>query len=175
MPLKDKQKEKEYQKQYQKQYHLAHPDTRQKWKDPEQKKYQKKYKKKWNEKNPNYNKNWYQDHIEEQRESKRRLYAQQRTQVLMHYSNGVPQCECCGELEYEFLSIDHINGGGSKQLKKLKRTGTNFYRWLIMNDFPDGYRVLCMNCNHAIGRQNSDGICPHQRKKSLRLRVKNIG
>ena len=171
MPNKDKQKEKEYQKQY----HLTHPDTRQRWKDPDQKEYQKKYKKMWNEKYPNYNKDWYQDHKEYQKDYQRKKSLEYRTLVLMHYSNGVPQCECCGELEYEFLSLDHIHGGGCKQLKELRRVGSNIYRYLVMNDFPDGYRILCMNCNHAIGRQNSDGICPHQRKKSLKLGLRNFG
>lgn len=171
MPLIDKEKR----KQINKKYNQTHPDKRQRWKDPDMKEYQKNYKIKWNKKYPNYMKDWYQLHKEEQKDFKRRLTAQQRFQCLMHYSNGVIQCECCGELEYEFLTIDHINGGGQKQLKELKRIGTNFYRWLMMNNFPDGFRVLCMNCNHAIGRQNSDGICPHQRKKSLKIEVKKVG
>jgi hypothetical protein len=38
--------------------------------------------------------------------------------------------------------------------------------WLKRNNFPSGYRVLCMNCNH--GRKRNGGICPHElhRQKS---------
>ena len=35
-----------------------------------------------------------------------------------------------------------------------------FYRFLIKSGFPtDDYRLLCMNCNFAIGKF---GVCPHQ-------------
>jgi hypothetical protein len=33
------------------------------------------------------------------------------------------------------------------------------YRWLISSGFPEGFRVLCHNCNQAIGLY---GFCPHQ-------------
>lgn len=68
------------------------------------------------------------------------------------------KCACCGETASQFLTIDHINGGGSKHRKSLSR---NFYMWLRANDFPkDGFRILCMNCNFAEGRK---GGCPHKR------------
>jgi len=80
-------------------------------------------------------------------------------EVLNHYSNGTMQCACCGEKYIEFLSIDHVAGGGSKHRKKIK-VG-DFYFWLIKNNFPTGYRVLCMNCNSSIGFH---GYCPHERE-----------
>ena len=30
--------------------------------------------------------------------------------------------------------------------------------WIIANDFPDSVRVLCHNCNQALGFY---GFCPH--------------
>jgi hypothetical protein len=78
--------------------------------------------------------------------------------VLSHYSGGVPKCACCGEQNMDFLSIDHIEGGGREQTRKLKRGGTSFYRWLRDNGYPSGYRVLCINCNSALGFR---GYCPH--------------
>jgi hypothetical protein len=33
------------------------------------------------------------------------------------------------------------------------------YIWLRQRDWPPGYRVLCVNCNFAIGHF---GKCPHQ-------------
>lgn len=59
----------------------------------------------------------------------------------------------------KFLSIDHINGGGSKHTKSLNRRGVTFYLWLIKQGFPDGYQTLCYNCNFAKGHF---GVCPHQ-------------
>lgn len=89
----------------------------------------------------------------------------QREIVLDHYGSV---CACCGESRYEFLAIDHINGGGNKHRMELGMMvkngigtgggGIHFTRWLIKNDFPDGYRVLCHNCNSSLGHY---GYCPH--------------
>jgi hypothetical protein len=78
--------------------------------------------------------------------------------ILSHYSGGVPKCACCGEQNTAFLSIDHIEGGGNKQRRGLQLGGNGFYRWLMNNGYPSGYRVLCMNCNSALGFR---GYCPH--------------
>jgi hypothetical protein len=82
-----------------------------------------------------------------------------RKEVLDYY--GGSKCACCGESTIEFLSIDHINGGGNKHRKEIGK-GRRIYRWLKFNHYPTGFQVLCMNCNHAKG---SYGICPHQEKK----------
>lgn len=76
--------------------------------------------------------------------------------VIQHYGS---KCDCCGESRLEFLCIDHINGGGNEHRKKLKRYGSAFYDWLIKNDFPMGFRVLCHNCNMSIALY---GYCPHK-------------
>jgi hypothetical protein len=44
------------------------------------------------------------------------------------------------------LTIDHINGGGRQERKKLKKVGVTFYHWLQKQGYPEGYQVLCMNC-----------------------------
>lgn len=41
----------------------------------------------------------------------------------------------------------------------LSRGGGHFYGWLIREEFPEGYRVLCLNCNFSHG---VFGYCPHQ-------------
>lgn len=68
------------------------------------------------------------------------------------------RCACCGETELDFLSIDHINGGGKKHMAKIG-FGSGFYYWLKRNGYPSGYQVLCFNCNHA---KSICGVCPHQ-------------
>ena len=82
--------------------------------------------------------------------------------VLKHYSNGKPQCACCGESIYDFLAIDHINGGGNAHRKAVTKGhgSTEFYRWLIKNNLPEGYQVLCHNCNY--GKWRNNGVCPHK-------------
>lgn len=79
-----------------------------------------------------------------------------RKKVLNYYGNNDPKCVCCGEKTLEFLSVDHINGGGTQQ-KKLAGT-RNIYPLLIRWNFPEGYRILCHNCNQAVGFY---GKCPH--------------
>ena len=101
------------------------------------------YKQKWKENN---------------RERCREYYRQGRRDVLSHYSDGKLVCACCGESTFEFLCIDHINGGGTKHRKSLPHH--DIYRHLISENFPPGYRVLCHNCNHCYGHY---GYCPHQK------------
>jgi len=89
------------------------------------------------------------------KEEKRLERIELRKEVLKHYGG---KCACCGETTYEFLSIDHINGGGRKHREEIYRL---ICPWLKKNNYPDGFQVLCFNCNQAKGIY---GICPHQKK-----------
>lgn len=80
-----------------------------------------------------------------------------RLEVLCHYSADPPFCACCRESQYEFLSIDHIDGGGAQHRKEI---GSGLYAWLRRNGFPKGFRVLCHSCNQSIGAY---GYCPHEK------------
>jgi len=110
--------------------------------------------KRWRDKNKEY----IHKHNKEYRDNIRfMLYA--------GYSNGQPKCACCGENRFEFLTIDHIDGEGVRygKGKKLK-TSYQFYNWLIKSDFPDGYQVLCYNCNSSLGHY---GYCPHEMERKF--------
>lgn len=74
--------------------------------------------------------------------------------VLAGYGH---KCACCGEPEREFLAIDHVNGGGRQERKKIP-PGIQFYSNIIKAGFPDKYRLLCHNCNMSFGLY---GYCPH--------------
>lgn len=91
---------------------------------------------------------------ERRREYQKRYRQQLKEQVFNHYGSG---CACCGETASEFLTIDHTNGGGCAHRRIV--APAEFYRWLIANNYPEGFRVLCMNCNFAIGKF---GYCPHK-------------
>ena len=86
--------------------------------------------------------------------------------ILQYYSADIPFCACCGEKEIKFLSLDHINGGGTKHRQQLQKNrikpagGSVVYGWIIKNNFPEGYQILCHNCNQAKGFY---GVCPHKR------------
>jgi hypothetical protein len=102
---------------------------------------------------------FYREHKEHCKEVQRNLDRARRKKVLVYYSGIVPKCACCGIEQYEFLSLDHINGGGYKHRKEIGNFGRNFYKWIIKNNFPSGFRVLCHNCNLAKGFY---GKCPHE-------------
>jgi hypothetical protein len=86
-----------------------------------------------------------------------------RRETLAAYGG---QCACCGEHREEFLALDHVNGGGSKERKNLaNNTPSGIYRIARDAGYPkDRYRVLCHNCNNAIGWY---GYCPHERERGL--------
>lgn len=81
------------------------------------------------------------------------------------------KCACCEEDRFEFLTLDHIHGGGNKQRKEKKSAygqrvayGYFLYRHLRQLGYPkDHYRLLCMSCNFSYGKY---GYCPHQFEQS---------
>lgn len=79
------------------------------------------------------------------------------------HAYGGAFCVCCGESAYEFLSLDHINGGGTKHRKEVHGKG-DFVYLLRKDGWPEGYRVLCHNCNQAMGYY---GYCPHQKDNNV--------
>lgn len=87
-------------------------------------------------------------------------YAKIKLTVLEYYGNC--KCACCGETRIEFLALDHVKGGGNIDRKKRIKSGErqNAYEYLFKLGLPDKekYRVLCHNCNMAIGMY---GYCPH--------------
>lgn len=70
-----------------------------------------------------------------------------RLKVLNYYSDKQIQCNNCGEPNIELLDINHIYGGGHRHVVSIRRMGSGIYTWLRLNNYPDGYNVLCCNCN----------------------------
>lgn len=88
-----------------------------------------------------------------------KISKENRNLCLQFYGGNPPKCACCGETTYQFLAMDHINGGGNAHRRKV---GVNLYIWLRREGFPKGFQVLCHNCNLAKGFY---GICPHKVKE----------
>ena len=86
---------------------------------------------------------------------KRAAHLAHRLKTLGHYGG---KCVCCGEDNYKFLVIDHINGGGRKHRKQIGSGGYALIHWLDKNNYPEGFQVLCHNCNAAKAHY---GSCPH--------------
>ncbi|MFA5130461.1 MAG: hypothetical protein WC477_06150 [Patescibacteria group bacterium] len=123
---------------------------------------------------PNYFKEYYQinhDRILQQRQQHRENNIEQykakerkkRLSVKERVINGYGgKCECCGETLLDFLTIDHINNDGAKHRKEFGRAG-KVHRWIISNNFPEGFQVLCFNCNYS--KYFNSGKCIHQINK----------
>ena len=94
-----------------------------------------------------------------QKSARRKL----KEKLIRYYSYGTNKCVCknCGISDMEFLGIDHINGNGAEHRRELK--GADLYYWLVKNNYPSGFRVLCHNCNFSHGHY---GYCPHEVKST---------
>jgi len=101
---------------------------------------------------------WYKTSKYRDRHAKQR--SDEKKSVMDHYGG---KCACCGESEPCFLAIDHIEGNGNSHRRKIGKWGSGFFKWLIKNDFPDGFQILCHNCN--MGKHLNGGVCPHQQTK----------
>lgn len=79
--------------------------------------------------------------------------------VLQHYGN---KCACCGENEFWFLTIDHVNNDGHVEYSSIYRSGHMLHTKIIREAFPNSYQILCWNCN--VGKHLNGGECPHRNK-----------
>ncbi len=110
---------------------------------------------------------------------KRKNFAEERRlKILQTYSkrlsnSDIPCCNCCKKNSHvDFLSIDHIEGKKQMELDiKLMELGYSsklnsgsLRKFLIENDFPVGFQVLCHNCNTSKGLKDNNNQCPHERK-----------
>ena len=125
-------------REYSRQYYWRHKD------DPS-----------WRERRRASERRWYCLHKEKRNANAHDWHQRLKAAAIEHYGKA---CACCGESTYEFLCIDHINGGGNRQREQLG-CSRNFFSWLRKNGYPEGFRTLCHNCNQAIGY---NGYCPHQ-------------
>lgn len=94
--------------------------------------------------------------IRAERAAKQQAKKRANRQRLIEIYGG--RCECCGEGRWEFLAVDHINGGGTKERREMGTTA--YYKMLSeAGARMPGYRLLCSNCNSALGFY---GYCPHK-------------
>jgi hypothetical protein len=97
------------------------------------------------------------------------LHTATKLKIFTYYSKGVPVCECCGEKILMLLTLDHIDGGGAKHKREISKgmlhSSSYLYRWVVQNNFPPLFQVLCFSCN--AGKHLNGGICPHQSRASV--------
>jgi hypothetical protein len=107
------------------------------------------YSKEWNqnnkEKRNGIDKRYHVAHRDKKIIARRKSRQKERLAVLTHYTNGLIKCARCGFDDIRALCVDHIDGGGNKHRKEIGEG--NLYSWIIKNKFPDGFQILCANCN----------------------------
>lgn len=87
-------------------------------------------------------------------------YYKYKQEMLNAYGN---KCECCGEIEPAFLSLEHKKRNGQKHRNRL---GSGFAIWLEIRSqgfSKEDYTLLCMNCQR--GTLLLEG-CPHKRSQN---------
>lgn len=114
-----------------------------------------------------YERNWAKQNPEKYKARGRRHYVKHRPKKLEYASVRSQElkesafdkygwdCQCCGESDVAFLTIDHIVPPGNKTNYEKKA----LYGWLKKNSYPEGFQTLCWNCNMAKGIY---GECPHK-------------
>lgn len=85
-------------------------------------------------------------------ETRSKRYRALRNEVILHLGRI---CQRCGFSDPRALQIDHINGGGNRELST---TPTTKYMKKIMVD-ATGYQLLCANCNWIKRWENDEHCC----------------
>jgi hypothetical protein len=92
---------------------------------------------------------------------KRRRYYELKHIVFKHYSPNL-NCACCGESHFGFLTLDHKNNDGGKHRRELGIRGRRadyMLKWIIKNNYPNMFQILCYNCNCSKAHAK---YCPHE-------------
>lgn len=100
---------------------------------------------------------WAKENPDKRRKIALSHYYRLQDEAIKAYGGYV--CSWCGIDEPLVLSIDHIDNNGAAHRKELGFLGgARFYKWLRDRGFPQGFQVLCMNCNHA--KHRNKGVLP---------------
>lgn len=73
-------------------------------------------------------------------------YTEHREKIIAHYSGGSNQCASCCLADKRVLQIDHINNNGAQHRKEMGQL--NSVWWIVKNNYPEGFQILCANCNY---------------------------
>lgn len=104
----------------------------------------------WRKNNPQktkeQGKRYYKKYTEKKNQKNRKNTINLKKEILSFYGKGKLECVLCGFNNIDALTIDHINGNGRKHSQELGGGGMKVYLWLKRNNYPEGFRTLCANC-----------------------------
>ncbi len=119
-----------------------------------------------------YAKEWRKQNRYKFHATQKRSYVAMRREVLVRYSQDPPTCRCCGESEIGFLQLDHRDGDGAEHRRKIGMPqgvadqkhrvnigGNGLPYWLKKHGWPEGFQVLCANCNYS---KRTGKYCLHE-------------
>ena len=87
----------------------------------------------------------------QRRTQQREFRRKQRQRILDKLGN---QCASCGISDFRVLQVDHINGGGRKDIESF--SSHNMYIKSILLDQTDKFQLLCANCNWIKKYENGE-------------------
>lgn len=131
MAYKDPEKDKEYHKRYYQEHKLEISQKNKEFYLANREEYLSKQRLK--------KRQWKSSHPEEDKERRRNEIIRTRRKFLEMYGN---KCAICGETEFQFLTLDHVNNDMIR--------GENYlceYYKAIRKYAPDKFQVLCYSCN----------------------------
>lgn len=102
------------------------------------------------------------DYLDKYPDTQKEYHLKIRKEVLEKYGN---KCACCGETNWAWLVIDHVNNDGAIERRALYGSNSgssrSFFLKLKREPLRSDLQVLCWNCNAA---KSLYGCCPHTDK-----------
>ena len=140
-------------KEYQREWRKKHPDYNKKWIQEHREQYTV-CRRNWKQEHPEhfreYNRKYRQEHKSQYIQYTRKSHQKLRTQVLEKYGS---KCVRCGFSDVRALQIDHVNGGGIKELRGMTQ---HQYFKKVLADIEGKYQILCANCNWIKVDENNE-------------------
>lgn len=81
-------------------------------------------------------------------------YASSDRKRIIDRLGGV--CVRCGFSDWRALQIDHVRGGGRKELKEIGKGNSRKYYIRVLKDTTGKYQLLCANCNWIKRWENNE-------------------
>ena len=153
-----------------KRWRKNHPErvrARQKKWDKNHPEYKRNYTKKWRKENPEKYKNQPSMSLEKRRIVARNFRKNLRIKIIQLLGGRCSNPNCLvpnGCSDWRCLQIDHVNGGGCKEIKSFKTYwGYCHYVLTQIKSGSKDYQLLCANCNWIKRYENEEGRIDEQK------------